>query len=140
MLKVRKGVGRLTRSTLLLAVALLVVAWLAACAPPDAPPDVPAEETPVEEPPTEPEEVVVEMDLASFDPEEITVAVGTTVVWQDRSGVPHTVTSGSRGNPTELFDESVPAGDSFRFRFSDVGRYEYHCRLHPGMDAVVIVE
>ncbi len=100
---------------------------------------VPPEETPVDEP-AEPEDVVVEMGLSSFQPAEITVDSGTTVTWRNDSGIPHTVTSGTRGNPTALFDESVPAGDSFTFRFEEPGTYEYFCRLHPGMDAVVIVE
>lgn len=86
------------------------------------------------------EEVEVEMIETAFEPTEITVGPGTTVTWINRDSFDHTVTSGVRGEPTDLFDETVPAGESFSYTFEEPGTYEYFCSLHPGMDGTVIVE
>lgn len=130
-------ISRLLIKALLLGMAVVVVSWVVGCAPADVAPEVPAEETPGEEPSMA---VEVGMGLSSFQPAEITVGAGTTVTWRNDSGVEHTVTSGARNDPTGLFDERVPAGGSFSFEFDEPGTYEYFCRIHPGMDAVVIVE
>jgi plastocyanin len=111
------------------------------------PTEVPTEATPAEEAPTEAPaeapanggqtEVVLE-DL-EFVPQGITVAAGTTIVWQNDDGVPHTVTAGERGNPTGMFDQNVGAGGTFSFTFDEPGTYPYYCSIHAGMDGVVTV-
>jgi plastocyanin len=76
-----------------------------------------------------------------FSPPQITVKAGTTVIWTNDDTVGHTVTSGTRGNPSGLFDSGdVPAGGTFSFTFTEPGTYNYYCKIHPGMDGVVIVE
>lgn len=125
-------------------VGLLV---LAACAPAgegietEPPAEEPTEE-PMEEPAEPPaaEEVEVTMINTTFQPEEITVAPGTTVTWVNEDSFAHTVTSGTRGSPTDMFDETVDGGGSFSFTFQDPGTYDYFCSIHPGMSGVVIVE
>ena len=120
---------------------------LAACAPADVgvnetPTEPPAEE-PTEastEPPTGGEEVEVQMVDVAFEPEEVTVAAGTTVTWINEDAVQHTVTAGTRGDPTGMFDETVAGGGSFSFTFEEPGTYEYYCSFHPGMSGVVTVE
>jgi len=135
-----------------LMVALLV---LAACAPADVgttemptePPTEPPAEEPTEapteqptEPPTGGEEVEVQMVDVAFEPEEVTVTAGTTVTWINEDAVQHTVTAGTRGDPTGMFDETVAGGGSFSFTFEEPGTYEYFCGFHPGMSGVVIVQ
>jgi len=85
-------------------------------------------------------EAQVTMENSTFEPEEITIEVGTMVRWSNQDQVQHTVTAGTRDNPTDLFDQSVPAGGSFSFTFDEPGTYEYFCAIHPGMSGVVIVE
>jgi plastocyanin len=56
-------------------------------------------------------------------------------------GFAHTVTAGVRGNPSGLFDsDTIEAGGSFRFTFQAPGTYTYFCRIHGGMEGVVIGE
>jgi len=137
-------IGRLM--IVLAAIALMVIS----CAPAQetaepqepqetaAPTDEPAEEEPTEEA-AAPMSVEVVMEGNTFQPGEVTVAVGGTVTWINEDSVGHTVTAGTRGSPTGAFDESVGAGDSFSYTFEEPGVVEYYCSIHPGMDGTVIV-
>ncbi|MFN2290989.1 MAG: plastocyanin/azurin family copper-binding protein [Anaerolineae bacterium] len=122
------------RSRFFLAVLLmLVMSALAACGA-----------TPTETPTEGPAgggQVDVTMINTSFKPKEITIQAGTTVVWTNEDPLPHTVTSGTRDNPSGLFDSgTVGQGETFQFTFEEPGTYEYFCSIHPGMDGTVIVE
>lgn len=77
---------------------------------------------------------------SQFQPAEVIVQAGTTVVWINQDGLPHTVTAGARGNPTGLFDATVEPGGEYSFTFEEPGTYDYYCSIHPGMDGVVVVE
>jgi glucose/arabinose dehydrogenase/plastocyanin len=84
--------------------------------------------------------IEVEMQNVSFIPDELEIEIGTTVRWTNQENLPHTVTSGTRDNPTTLFDSgNLGAGQSFTFTFNQAGSYNYFCSLHPGMDGVVVV-
>lgn len=71
-----------------------------------------------------------------FDPETVTVPVGTTVTWTNKDEIPHTVAStdnsfkGSGGLDT---------GDSYSYTFTKPGTYSYYCTLHPFMKGTVVV-
>ncbi len=70
-----------------------------------------------------------------FDPQTITVPVGTVVTWTNYDTVSHTVTS---DNGT--FDsDSLKSGAQFRNEFSRPGTYEFHCKIHPYMKGTVLV-
>jgi plastocyanin len=86
------------------------------------------------------EGVEVVMQNSTFQPAEITVAPGTTVIWTNEDSFAHTVTAGTRGNPTGVFDENVSGGGTFSFTFEEPGTYDYFCSIHPGMDGVVTLE
>ncbi len=76
-----------------------------------------------------------------YIPQSITVPSGTTVTWVNRDSYPHTVTSGARENPTDLFDSgNIPAEGTFSYTFGQAGTYPYYCTLHPGMDGTVTVQ
>jgi plastocyanin len=86
-------------------------------------------------------EVQVQMINTTFSPKEITVKAGTKVTWTNSDNTSHTVTSGTRGNPSGLFDSgNVPAGGTFSFVFDTPGTYNYYCTYHQGMDGTVIVQ
>jgi len=78
----------------------------------------------------------VKIDNFSFEPREITVAPGTTVVWTNRDDVPHTVTS----NDDKFGSKAMDTDDTFSFTFKDAGTYEYYCSVHPKMTGKVIVK
>jgi len=87
------------------------------------------------------DEVEVVMENIQFNPPQITIPAGTTVVWTNIDTVIHTVTSGTRENPDGLFDSGdIPEGGTFTYTFDEPGTYDYFCIPHPGMEGTVIVE
>lgn len=78
-----------------------------------------------------------------FNPESLTVKIGTTVTWTNQDGYIHTVTSGT--SPSErsgLFDSGdLNSGKTFSFTFNEAGTYDYFCIPHfsLGMIGKIIV-
>jgi len=72
----------------------------------------------------------------SFSPANLTIKVGTTVIWKDVSSAPHTVTS---DDGTTFDSGTVPVGGSFHFTFKTAGSFSYHCNIHPYMKATITV-
>jgi plastocyanin len=71
----------------------------------------------------------------TFSPSTLTVSAGTTVTWTNKDAISHTVTS-----DTGLFDSgTLAANGTFNFTFMTEGTYTYHCKIHPGMTASVVV-
>ena len=79
----------------------------------------------------------VELDIAKFAyaPKEITVEPGTKVVWTNRDGAPHTVTSADKSFASAGLD----TGDKFEHTFAAEGDFNYICTIHPFMTGVVHV-
>jgi plastocyanin len=74
-------------------------------------------------------------DLA-FSPDILTVAVGTTVTWENSDGLPHTSTSDD-----EVWDSgTLESGGEFSFTFEEAGTFGYFCEIHPSMNGSVVVE
>jgi plastocyanin len=110
-----------------------------------APPAAPGETAP---PATEPavpltgQGQTFEVSIAdsNFSPAELTVPVGSTVVWTHNGSLPHTVTADDGS-----FDSGTLAGgDAFEFTFNQSGTFLYHCEFHgnsggQGMSAAVTV-
>lgn len=76
----------------------------------------------------------------SFSPSELEVEVGTTVTWENKSDLVHTVTSGSNRDFDGLFDSgNLSGGDTFSYTFNEVGGFDYFCRPHENMTATINV-
>ena len=78
-----------------------------------------------------------------FDPAEITVSVGRTIVWKSEGQHQHTVTSGTPTvNPGLLFDSGpINNGEGFTFSLNAPGTYQYFCRVHGiNMSGTIIVQ
>ena len=81
----------------------------------------------------------------AYSPNPIQVSVGTTVTWTNDDAQPHTVTSGSNGQPDNKFNSSpnftplLNPGQTFSFTFTEAGEYPYYCMLHPNMVGTVNV-
>jgi plastocyanin len=81
----------------------------------------------------------------AYQPNPIQVSVGNTVTWTNNDAQPHTVTSGSNGQPDNKFNSSpnfsplVNPGQTFSFTFTQAGNYPYFCSLHPNMVGTVSV-
>jgi len=78
-----------------------------------------------------------------FQPNTLTINVGTTVTWVNQDGFIHTVTSGTSPSETSgLFDSgNLSGGQTFSFTFDKAGTYDYFCIPHYslGMIGKVIV-
>ena len=81
-----------------------------------------------------------------YDPDELTVKKGETILVDNVDTMPHTVTNGESGSdPTsgKLFDTSIiNGGDSAELDTStiDAGTYPYYCMVHPYMTGTLTVE
>jgi plastocyanin len=81
-------------------------------------------------------EAKVTIDNFTFAPAEITISAGTTVTWENRDDIPHTVVEKNK-----LFrSKALDTGDSYSFTFTSAGTYDYFCGLHPHMVGKIIVK
>lgn len=77
----------------------------------------------------------------AFGPSQVSVALGTTVIWTNEEDALHTVVSGAPDeDPGARFASGeLDTGDSFRFTFEAPGRYAFFCDRHPFMRGEVVV-
>lgn len=84
------------------------------------------------------ETVTVTVRDVEFDPETITITVGTTVVWENVEGI-HNVDADD-----DSFGSGMPenAPWTYTHTFTTPGTYPYHCDVHVdiGMTGTVVVE
>jgi plastocyanin len=78
-----------------------------------------------------------EPDLTNwhYEPAQVTVPAGSTVVWFNQGKQDHTVTADDRS-----FDSGYKKkGASWQRAFPRPGKYSYHCAPHPWMKGTVVV-
>jgi|GEM_PF-4276468 plastocyanin len=79
-----------------------------------------------------------------FNPGQINITVGNTIMWINSDIEAHTVTSGSPDNKityAKVFDSgNLNPKHSFEHTFDKVGTYKYFCKLHPSMLGLVNVK
>src|SRR5213593_4152979 len=71
----------------------------------------------------------------AFAPQTTTVAVGATVTWTNRDQAPHTATADNGAFDSGPLEE----GQSYAFRPTRTGRFNYMCTIHPEMRGVLTV-
>jgi plastocyanin len=81
-------------------------------------------------------EVTVAIKNFDYSPMELNIAAGTTVVWKNLDGEPHTIASLDGFFRSQALDQN----DSFRFTFDKPGTYKYICSIHPKMKATITVK
>jgi len=79
----------------------------------------------------------IKIDNFSFLPSTTTVAAGSTITWVNADDVPHKIVS-SDGKFTA--SPAIDTNDRYAFRFTQPGRYEYFCALHPKMTGAIVVK
>jgi hypothetical protein len=82
--------------------------------------------------------MTVQVDIATFafDPFNVTINVGDTVMWTNLDAAIHTATS-----DTPLWDSgNLTQGQSFSFTFTSAGTFPYHCTRHTFMTGMVTVQ
>jgi plastocyanin len=73
------------------------------------------------------QELVVPMVNFVYNPVEVVVPQGATVVWVNQDAAPHTATS----DDGQLFDSDLMSGgQQFRHTFDTLGEFPYFCTLH----------
>jgi plastocyanin len=79
--------------------------------------------------------VNVEMKGFAFNPQELTIKVGTKVTWTNMDSAGHDVKAadGSWGSDT------LANGQSFSKVFDKEGTYPYVCTFHSGMKGTIII-
>lgn len=97
----------------LIAVAVLAVS-LGACAPSDTPFET---------------QTVTILPAPEFDPADITIAVGSTVIWSNTDDTAHAIQFLDGELPTDPL--TVEPGDTFEFTFQEPGLIHYQCGIHP---------
>ena len=85
--------------------------------------------------PRKPVKKAVTMEAVGFQPSDITVNVGDTVVWTNKDPFPHTVTSKNGSFDSKQLAE----GKSWSYRAQKKGDYPYLCTLHPTMTGTLHV-
>jgi plastocyanin len=72
----------------------------------------------------------------AFNPNSLTVPVGTTVTWINQESTPHDVVS-----DTGVFTSPrLNTGANYTYTFTQAGEYPYYCGIHPSMKAKIIVQ
>ncbi len=87
------------------------------------------------EPAAAPTELTANADIQNFTHEDLAVQVGTTVVWANQDGAPHTTTEAEGQWDSGILQQ----GESFSFTFTDVGVFSYRCDIHRTMTGEVTV-
>lgn len=86
--------------------------------------------------PVQADTVDVSIQGFAFDPDSVTISVGTTVRWTNLDAALHTSTSDDG-----VWDSgNLNTNDQFTFTFDSSATYPYHCEIHPAMTATIIVE
>jgi plastocyanin len=71
----------------------------------------------------------------AFEPQSLSVAIGSEVTWVNDDEEPHLVV----GPAGDFKSQPLDTGDRFSFRFDKPGTYKYFCSLHPHMIGTIIV-
>ena len=71
----------------------------------------------------------------AFHPQALTVGVGAKVDFTNSSKVTHTATRGGAFNTGK-----IKPGRTIGVRFSQRGRFAYHCSIHPFMRGTIVVK
>ena len=73
----------------------------------------------------------------AYAPNPLTITSGTTVTWTNNDTIAHTSTSDTAG----VFDSgSIAAGGKFSFTLVNRGTLTYHCSFHTGMVGTIVVQ
>ncbi|HEX2914421.1 MAG TPA: cupredoxin family copper-binding protein [Chloroflexia bacterium] len=130
-----------SRGILLLALlAMLVSLALAACGdtPTSTPVIIPtnqaADTTQAANPATAASTINIDISGFKFNPGEITIPAGTTVVWTNKDGAKHNVIADDRSFESPTLEK----GASYSHKFDSAGTVNYYCSFHgsPGQGMI----
>ena len=79
--------------------------------------------------------VNVTIDHFSFRPATLSVAVGTTITWINRDGLPHMAVSTDKVFRSKVLDSN----EQFSYTFTRPGTFPYFCSIHAKMTGKIVV-
>ena len=82
-------------------------------------------------------------DIVDFVLQDLTIEVGTNVIWTNLDVSSHTATSGQPDGITGIWNSGrLATGSSFSFTFNQTGAFLYFCTIHPSImqASVTVVE
>jgi plastocyanin len=82
-----------------------------------------------------PRRVEVAIKNFAFEPAQVTVTRGDTVVFSNTDFVPHTATE----RDSSWDSKSIDGSKAWSFVPTSAGTYEYYCVFHPVMRATIVV-
>ena len=80
--------------------------------------------------------VRVSIQNFAFQPAKLVVSPGTRVIWTNKDGDPHTVTSTQNLWASDALD----TGNQFARVFKKTGTFPYFCSIHPFMHGTIVVK
>jgi len=78
----------------------------------------------------------IEINNFAFVPASLNVKAGDTIIWTNKDSAPHTVVSDSG---SEIGSATLSQGNNYSHTFNTAGTFNYHCSIHPGMKANIVV-
>lgn len=81
--------------------------------------------------------VNVEIKDLAFNPEEVIIKAGESIVWTNDDSMPHSIVFDSG---IELSSPQFARGEIYGRQFNETGAYNYHCGIHKYMKGKIIVE
>lgn len=75
------------------------------------------------------------IDNFTFNPNTVTVPVGTRIVWENNDDIPHSIVE----TTGKFRSAALDTDDKFSFTFNQAGTFAYFCGLHPHMTGKVVV-
>lgn len=127
--------------TKLLTILTLATIFLGACSTSATPKQglstpIPGSQNPNSTTAVQGKEVEITISGNKFDPDNITIPIGTTVTWTNQDSVKHTVVADDKSWKSN----SLAKGETFSYTFDKAGTYAYFCNIHPKMKGTIIVE
>lgn len=86
--------------------------------------------------PAKADQVRLHIENFTFNPPELTVKPGTTVIWENADDIPHSVVE----KDGKFHSAALDTGQTFSMAVQDVGEIDYYCGLHPHMTGKIIVK
>jgi len=86
--------------------------------------------------PPKPVTHTITIDGTRFQPETLTVKLGDSILWVNKDPFPHTATA----KDGQFDSKSIAAGKSWKYKPAKRGDFDYVCRFHPTMAAVLHVQ
>jgi plastocyanin len=70
----------------------------------------------------------------AFNPQVLTVTVGTPVIWTNEDATTHKIKSATFNSG------DLAQGDTYEFTFNTKGTFDYSCAIHPTMTGQIVVK